>query len=573
MTAMVLGTFHEGEGDGDVLTYDSYPSGGSGAFEADYVLGAFTGVFGLPATIESREDFEALGLAMLVKDTEINDAGVSFEGLVSRTFLGIGGGGGDVFKVSAFEGATVYGRGGDDRISIFADANDSLNGGDGADLLYGAGGDKTLVGWAGDDTLMGGAGAETLLAGAGVDTLDYQKVGVGVVVNLLATGPQETAGGGVDVISGFENLRGSGSGDDLAGDDGANRIEGGGGHDTLWGGGGADTLAGGANRNRLNGGPGDDLVSYADATAGMAANLADHFASSLGDPIGDFDIIDQVEGLIGSAFADQLSGDAGRNTLLGGDGDDLIAGLGDVDVLDGAAGDDTVGGGAGDDIISGADGADILTGGEDDDTLIGGAGRDTADYRSAAAGVTVSLSAPFGGQDTGGAGVDDLLWIESLLGSAFRDVLTGDAEDNRLDGRGGRDALFGGFGVDTLTGAAGKDVLTGGLSGDVMTGGVGKDRYVYASLAESQKVEVDLITDLEDEDRILLTEIDANPRKAGNQAFDLVDALTGKAGQATLVYDEASDRTRLLLDSNGDAKADGTILLAGDHADFINFAL
>jgi Ca2+-binding RTX toxin-like protein len=581
MVEVVAGFWNEATRVGRVLTYDGPVSSVPGS-DFDVAVGAFTGLAGL-GEIADEESFDAFALGLLVKTSEVNDAGIAVNHPFARRFVGVGGGGNDTILAQNSEEGQFYGRGGDDWMEAVNDGpgvSDSMNGGDGADLLWGGDGDNTLFGGAGDDTLRGGADADTLLGSAGLDTVTYSRATAGVVVNLLALGPQNTGGStGVDTLSGFETLRGSAHADNLSGDDKANLVEGGSGDDTLWGADGSDTLDGGPGRDRLSGGMGDeDWVTYAGSTGGMIVDLAADSAAMAADPEGERDTLAEIERVLGSFYGDELRGDDGRNSLLGDEGNDLIVGDdeesvgGDADVLDGGRGDDTIRGGEGDDAISGGEGADLVVGAEGDDTLIGGAGRDTADYRSAAAGVTVRLNL-YIDQETGGAGADNLFLIENLLGSAFRDRLTGDAEDNRLDGRGGQDALLGGSGADTLVGAAGKDVLNGGAGGDVMSGGVGKDRYVYASLAESQKVGVDLITDLTSEDRILLTEIDANSRKAGNQAFDLVDALTGKAGQAALVYDAESDQTRLLLDTNGDAKADGAILLAGYHSDFINFAL
>ncbi len=213
----------------------------------------------------------------------------------------------------------------------------------------------------------------------------------------------------------------------------------------------------------------------------------------------------------------------------------------------------------------------MLAGGAGDDSLIGGAGRDTADYRSAPAGVTVNLFEAT--QDTGGAGIDTLIDIESLIGSSFRDFMAADVGANRLDGRGGQDTLRGRGGADTLVGAAGKDMLDGGVGGDWMSGGPGKDRYFYDAPDELDTADPDVITDLSAEDRILLTSIDAKADRDGNQAFELVAALTGKSGQAALIYDESADQTRLELDIDGDAVADGLILMSGDLSGFINFAL
>lgn len=82
-----------------------------------------------------------------------------------------------------------------------------------------------------------------------------------------------------------------------------------------------------------------------------------------------------------------------------------------------------------------------------------------------------------------------------------------------------------------------------------------------------------MIGDLAGEDVIDLSTIDANTAVSGDQAFTLVSALDGHAGQAALVYDAGADETALELDTNGDGTADVTIRLGGDHHDFANFVL
>jgi len=63
--------------------------------------------------------------------------------------------------------------------------------------------------------------------------------------------------------------------------------------------------------------------------------------------------------------------------------------------------------------------------------------------------VTVSLAIG-GAQNTGAAGIDTLVSIENLVGSAFADVLTGKSKANTLSGNGGNDALTGRGGNDTF---------------------------------------------------------------------------------------------------------------------------
>ena len=144
----------------------------------------------------------------------------------------------------------------------------------------------------------------------------------------------------------------------------------------LTGGAGNDTLAGGLN------GAGGDTASYATATAGVTVSLL--LQGGTQNTVGaGVDTLTGIENLIGSAFNDTLTGDAGNNVLTGGAGNDtLIGGIGN-------------------------------------DTLDGGAGTaDTASYATAGSGVTVSLAIA-GPQDTVGAGLDTLIGIERLIGSAL----------------------------------------------------------------------------------------------------------------------------------------------------------
>jgi serralysin len=163
--------------------------------------------------------------------------------------------------------------------------------------------------------------------------------------------------------------------------------------------------------------------------------------------------------------------------------------------------------------------------------------------------------------------------IENLLGSKLDDSLAGDAGANRLDGWSGNDSLQGGGGADTLVGGAGRDLFVGGAGADVFTGGAGKDRYVYEAITDSASAAPDLITDLALEDRLLLTALDANVAKAGDQAFTLVAGFTGKAGQAVMSYDAGTNVSRLSLDVDGDGFADAAMLFTGNQTGFGNFAL
>lgn len=112
---------------------------------------------------------------------------------------------------------------------------------------------------------------------------------------------------------------------------------------------------------------------------------------------------------------------------------------------------------------------------------IGSAFHDQVDYALAAAGITASLSASV--NNTGDAAGDTYVGIEQLNGTAFGDVLSGDAAVNALQGGAGNDLLYGYEGADNLYGGAGDDILEGGAGADFIDGGEGFDTVSYAASA------------------------------------------------------------------------------------------
>ena len=179
---------------------------------------------------------------------------------------------------------------------------------------------------------------------------------------------------------------------------------------------------------------------------------------------------------------------SGDDIVAGFSSDDVIDALGGNDTVNGNDGDDTLTGGAGDDILNGGAGDDILDGGPGADTLDGGPGSDTASYQNSAAAVLVRLH-DANAVRLGDAQGDTLTGIEHLVGSERNDILAGDGEDNRLEGRGGNDDLFGGpaggddmmyggNGDDRIFGGRGNDTLTGGEGNDMLRGGPGEDTLI-----------------------------------------------------------------------------------------------
>jgi len=139
---------------------------------------------------------------------------------------------------------------------------------------------------------------------------------------------------------------------------------------------------------------------------------------------------------------DVVGGEVEFVVVLGTDSDDVLNGLGGGNIISGFKGNDTLTGGLGD---------DILIGGLGNDSLDGGADTDTVSYASASGAVTVDLSL---GIATGAAGNDTLTNIENILGSDHDDTLSGDMNNNTIEGGDGADDFIFDFdedwGVDHL---------------------------------------------------------------------------------------------------------------------------
>jgi serralysin len=185
------------------------------------------------------------------------------------------------------------------------------------------------------------------------------------------------------------------------------------------------------------------------------------------------------------------------------------------------------------------------------ENAIGGRGRDT---------ITGNLAR---NSLSGGAGNDRLVGLED------RDSLSGGGGRDNLDGGVGNDRLDGGGAADIVKGGAGNDLILGGVGADRLWGAAGADTFAFAALAE---VDRDRIYDLDDaHDVIDLSAIDANSHRTGNQAFRLVSALDGRAGEAALVKHGAV--TQLHLDADGDGVADAIMSMDGAHTGFTGFVL
>jgi Ca2+-binding RTX toxin-like protein len=106
-------------------------------------------------------------------------------------------------------------------------------------------------------------------------------------------------------------------------------IYGAGGNDIIYGMAGNDTLFGGPGGDRLDGGMGIDTVSYAQESGAVTVYLNTAFTG--GQAAGD--TLLNIENVIGTAYADTLTGDYWDNLLIGGGNADILSGDFGNDIL------------------------------------------------------------------------------------------------------------------------------------------------------------------------------------------------------------------------------------------------
>ena len=291
-----------------------------------------------------------------------------------------GGTGGGMVSATLVRGADglavlrVTGTAGDDALALGRDADGNvvvrsadtvvrtfaagdvdgleLFGGDGADVLRNDLGNA----YAGRVTLRGGGGNDTLTGGGLYDRL-YGDDGD----DLLQAGPFANllyGGAGGDTLTGNlgrDALYGGDGADLLDGGDRGDLLDGGAGDDLLAGGAGNDTFLGSDGNDALDGGDGTDLLAWAGQGRGVAADLSAGIAG-FADGAGDSMTLAGVENLLGGDGDDTLAGDLGRNFLVGGAGDDTLTGRGGKDTLLGGDGRDTLDGGDDTDLLVDRDG-------------------------------------------------------------------------------------------------------------------------------------------------------------------------------------------------------------------------
>lgn len=407
-----------------------------------------------------------LTFSYVATDGELNSAPTTVSLVIS--------GSNELFVLT--EGVDTFGgTAGGDEIHALGD-DDVISGGAGDDLIFGDGGDDLLGGAVGNDDLRGGAGNDTLSGGAGDDVLDGGEgddvlnggAGTDLVSYASATGPVNAnmttgtvTGGdiGVDSLVSIEGITGSSFDDTLIGNALANVLVGGLGNDLLNGMGGDDAMTGGL---------GDDTYhvdSLGDVVAEADGEGTDTIVASLNYTLAEGS---SIEALSASGSAGlTLTGNSAGQAITGGQGSDLLYGLGGADVLTGGVGNDLLDSGEGADSMTGGSGNDIYVVDDLGDTTVETLNQGTdlvqawvnATLAANIENLTLMGSAALSGTGNGLA--------NTMTGNGAANILSGEAGNDYLFGLGGDDFLLGGLGIDNLDGGAGIDRMEGGLGNDL----------------------------------------------------------------------------------------------------------
>ncbi len=403
-----------------------------------------------------------------------------------------GGDGNDTLDYSrllaGITASLTTGRAGQDQLSHIENLsgsqfNDILEGDDNINRLSGSLGLDELSGLGGNDLFFGPGDGDLFMGGEGTDTVDFRNAAHGVSVTMGRTDftEQERAAWEAltlrtDHLIGVEIVHGSAFSDLLSGSAlSGETLHGGGGNDWFTGSLQGETLDQGRSpnpetlsppptplRDTLNGGEGLDVVSYAQAQAGIYAHLGRGLAGG--------DRLVSIEGIEGSAF------------------DDILLGSGADDLFFAGAGNDVIGGGEGNDtldhrLLDTVDGITVTALAPDTDPTMS---PDTAQDQILD---PDGSSDPIPNSDQNNGPDQDAPQNQGLphtYQSRFTDT-TGTSHETRildvenLMGTGHDDVFTGGDLADHFMGLGGDDIFTGGLGNDRLEGGDGDDTYTYTN--------------------------------------------------------------------------------------------
>ena len=387
---------------------------------------------------------------------------------------------------------------------------DGITTGDGTNLVFG---DNGRIDWSsdgafiadafststtigGDDTIQTGAGNNLIVGGFGMDSIS-SGAGFNVIVGdngeVDSQGNNDLPFGGLALTLGKVFTT-----DDPTGA-----------RDTITTGSGSDVVLGGAGGDAITLGSGTNLVFGDNGEIDWAPQphmdeIA--LARSTSTGIGGDDTILTGDGnnlIVGGFGTDTISGGTGFNVIVGDSGQITAAAvdahrfgglpitLGRVETIDDATGaTDSIVTGDGSNVILGGAGADGITTGDGTNLVFGDNGR--IDWSSDGAFIAdaFSTSTTIGGDDTIQTGAGNNLIVggfgmDSISSGAGFNVIVGD--NGEVDSQGNNDLPFGGlaltlgrvFTTDDPTGA--RDTITTGSGSDVVLGGAGGDAITLGS--------------------------------------------------------------------------------------------
>jgi Ca2+-binding RTX toxin-like protein len=488
---------------------------------------------------------------------------------------------------------TINGGGGHDYLYGFANPanfDDADTATDGGDELRGQDGDDHLFGQSGADILYPGSGSNEVDGGSGLDTVSYEDLSTSVRVFLHTLTAEH--GGSTDNIHSVENVIGTQSTDTIVGDNLSNEIQALGGDDRIDGGFGFDNIDGGA---------GSDTVDYTFFNGTKSINLVNGVVSFPGNST-DTEQLTSIENIITDAGMDFVNGNSAANKISTGAGADELDGGAGADTLEGGSGDDTyrvdnadddvveepgggtdlvratvtyelapnvenlellgsgaINGTGNDDAnrttgnsaanrLDGKGGADTMEGRGGDDTYIVDNTGDTVIEGVASGADRVRTTVTYTLPDN----VDNLEIIVAgdmdASGNDIPNIITGNAENNRLFGFGAHDDLRSGPGDDYLDGGQGPDRLSGGAGDDVYVVDNSGDVVVEGENNGFDTVRSSITHELTPEvERLELTGVNAIGGTGNDLDNELVgngasNELTGGAGDDILDGGDGNDR-------------------------------
>lgn len=424
------------------------------------------------ANVENGRIENAAGVASLTGNSLVNelDGNTSdniLDGGAGADLLDGGAGGNDTFIVDVGVSEIVAGQTGADtvqsgavNIDISARADLSHIVLTGALNLNATGnaGNNSITGNAGNNVIDGGAGADNMQGGGGDDT--YTVDNTGDVTSENANEGSDTVNATVSHTIGnnIENLNlladgltgtGNGSNNTITGFSlGASTLNGLGGDDNLIGGTGNDVLDGGAGADFMVGFNGNNTF-FVDQAGGLG--VGDYADNNGGNAAGSV-----VNSTISWDLSDGNASVNINNLNLIGNGNNLVAmGTGGANALN-----------------NNTTGANTVT-------LNGGMGADTMVNNNATLGATTVFIVDNGGDTVTGAAnaTDNIQSSVTFAMGADQDNLTLTG-GNAINGTG--NALG-----NTITGNSNDNVLNGGLGPDILIGLGGNDYYVIDQVGET----------------------------------------------------------------------------------------